>query len=140
MKRLSTFALVVLSLILVWSVIQPLAAQEKITPTLAQFETAAIRPIDPEAGHSVGIDVYPGGRVVISGLPLKALVAAAFHLPAWQISGGDPWIAKDIYRVEGKPAESSKITNLNHGLFDIEDERLREMLQALLIDRFQLKF
>jgi len=32
------------------------------------------------------------------------------------------------------------IKDLRHTLFGIEDEHLREMLQALLIDRFQLKF
>jgi uncharacterized protein (TIGR03435 family) len=52
--------------------------------------------------------------------------------------GGDAWTEKDNYDVEAKPSES--ITNLRHSLFGIEDEYLREMLQAFLIDRFQLKF
>ena len=90
----------------------------------------------------VGVEVYPGGRVVISGLSLKALTATAFRLSYWQISGGDAWTEKDDYNVEAKPAENlrSSIKDLRHTLFGIEDEHLREMLQALLIDRFQLKF
>ena len=52
------------------------------------------------------------------------------------------WIDKNLYAVEAKPPENSQpsITNLRHTWFDIEDVRLREMLQALLIDRFQLRF
>jgi uncharacterized protein (TIGR03435 family) len=84
--------------------------------------------------------VFPGGRTVISGLSLKALIATAFHLSSWQISGGDSWISKDIYMVEASPGEDSTIMDFRHSLFDIEDERLRQMLQALLIDRFQFKF
>ena len=115
-------------------------AQERPAPRLPAFEVASVNPIDPDAPHMTGIEVYRGGRVVISGLSLKALVAAAFGLPYWQISGGDAWIEKDVYHVEAKPAENSGITDLRHTLFAIEDERLRQMLQALLIDRFQLKF
>jgi Protein of unknown function (DUF3738) len=59
-----------------------------------------------------------------------------------QIAGGVDWIDKNLYAVEAKPPENSQpsITNLRHTWFDIEDVRLREMLQALLIDRFQLRF
>jgi uncharacterized protein (TIGR03435 family) len=70
------------------------------------------------------------------------LVAAAFHLSYWQISGGDSWTGKDQYEIEAKPPASvqASITDLRYSLFGIEDEHLREMLQALLIDRFQLRF
>jgi uncharacterized protein (TIGR03435 family) len=106
------------------------------------FEVATVKPSDPNVTHMVGLKIYPGGRVVASALPLKTLVAAAFGLPYWQISGGDAWIEKDQYEIEGKPPASLEpsITNLRYSLFGIEDERLREMLQALLIGRFQLRF
>src|SRR6185503_12404742 len=83
--------------------------------------------------------VYPGGRLVISGFNLRNMVAAAFGLSYWQISGGDEWTGTDIYKVEAKPTEAS-IKNLRYTVFGIDDEHLREMLQALLIDRFQLRF
>ena len=41
--------------------------------------------------------------------------------------------------VEVKAPEHSGSTNFSHSLSDIEDERLRGMLQALLVDRFQLR-
>jgi uncharacterized protein (TIGR03435 family) len=79
---------------------------------------------------------------VISGFTLRSLIAAAYRLPVWQISGGEGWIQKDIYLVEGQPPENlrSSIRNLRHTLFGMEDERLCEMLQTLVADRFQLRF
>ena len=110
-------------------------------PQLA-FEVASIKPIDPNVMHRGGARVYPGGRVVIDNTTLKSLVTIAFHLSYWQISGGEAWTEKDRYDIEAKPPENLEpsITNLRHSNFGIEDERLREMLQAMLIDRFQLKF
>jgi uncharacterized protein (TIGR03435 family) len=109
---------------------------------LLEFEVATIKPVDPNVGHMVGVEVYPGGRVVINGTSLKVLVSIAFHLSYWQMSGGDEWVAKNEYNVEAKPSEAfqSATPDTRHSLFGIEDEHLRQMLQALLIDRFQLKF
>src|SRR5262249_8213147 len=106
------------------------------------FEAATIKPVEPNVPHSVGIKVYPGGRIVASTLSLKVLIAAAFRLSYWQISGGDAWVEQDEYNLEAKPAANLQpaITNLRHSLFGIEEERLRAMLQTLLVDRFQLKF
>jgi uncharacterized protein (TIGR03435 family) len=91
----------------------------------------------------VGIQrIYPGGRIIIRTFALKTLIHAAFDVPWARISGGDSWIEKDEYDLEAKPPADLKppITDMRHSLFEIEDERLRAMLQALLVDRFQLKF
>ena len=79
---------------------------------------------------------------MISSFPLKTLIATAFGLSYWQISGGDEWTGNDLYNVEAKPSEAmrSSIKDLRYTNFGIDDAHLREMLQALLIDRFQLKF
>jgi uncharacterized protein (TIGR03435 family) len=112
------------------------------TGKLPEFEVATLKPADPNVVHMVGFKIYPGGRVTGSAFSLKGLIAAAFRLSYWQISGGDSWIDKDQYELEAKPPASLQpsFTNLRYSLFGIEDEHLREMLQALLIDRFQLKF
>jgi uncharacterized protein (TIGR03435 family) len=118
-----------------------IAAQDKPAGELLRFEVASIKPVEPDTPHMVGVRVYPGGRVVISGLSVKMLVVTAFGLSYWQISGGDSWVEKDAYNIEAKPAQSwSSRISLRHSLFGIDDEHLREMLQALLIDRFRLKF
>jgi uncharacterized protein (TIGR03435 family) len=112
------------------------------TISAQEFEVASIKPIEPGVPRMVGIKVQPGAKVVISGLSLKALAAAAFGLSYWQISGGEPWVEKDTYIIEALPPEKLResITNFRHTLFGIEDEHLRRMLQALLVSRFQLKF
>ncbi len=111
-------------------------------PKHLEFEVATIKPIDPDHPRGNGVNVYPGGRVVINGVNPKSLVAIAFNLSDWQIEGGDPWVEKDNYNLEAKPPEGAQppAFNLRHSLFGIDDLCLREMLQSLLIERFQLKF
>ena len=118
-----------------------LAAQTNTAPP--RFEVASIKPIDVHAAvHYSGLNIYPGGRVVIPTTTLKGLIVTAFGVSYWQLSGGEPWMEKEQYDLEAKPPANLQpaITNLRHGLFDIDDERLRQMLQALLIERFHLKF
>jgi uncharacterized protein (TIGR03435 family) len=107
-----------------------------------QFEVATIKPTDPNVPHMVGVKIRPGGRLVITAVPLKTLVSTAFRLSHWQISGAAEWMEKVDYDLEAQPPEDlrSLIKDRRYTWYGIEDERLREMLQALLIERFQLKF
>jgi len=115
-----------------------LAAQEQ--PPV--FEVASIKLVDPNADHFVGVQVFPGGRVVLNTLSLRALVQVAFNVSPKDLISAEPWMAKDEYNIEAVPVAEwrEKITNLQHGNYDIQDEHLRQMLQGLLVDRFQLKF
>ena len=117
-------------------------AQDKPTRELPTFEVASVKPVDPNMPHRIGVDVYPGGRVMLSCLSLKVLAMVAFRLSYWQITGGDPWVAKDLHTIEAKPSDSggANIHTLRYTLYGIEDEHLREMLHALLIERFQSRF
>lgn len=91
--------------------------------------------------HNASIKVYPGGKVAIENLPLKALIQFAYGVSAWQISGGDDWTGDTYFDVQAEPPDDVQPPfKLGHWWFGLEDERLREMLQSLLSDRFQLKF
>jgi len=104
------------------------------------FEVATIKPVDTTNGIvDAGVSVYPGGRILIHGLPLKALIVAAYDAGYWQVSGGEDWMEKDVYDVEAKSAEQSGTNSLRHTRYGIGDERMRQMLQTLLTERFQLK-
>jgi uncharacterized protein (TIGR03435 family) len=123
------------------------APQSPIAPSpspepLPAFEVASVKPADLNSGRSCCITIRPGARIEIHALPLKSLIATAFRLSWFQISGGDAWIEKDGYDIEAKPSDDSlsSIKTLRYTWYGIEDEHLRQMLQALLIDRFQLKF
>jgi uncharacterized protein (TIGR03435 family) len=114
----------------------PLAAPER----LPQFEVATIKPT--LSGGIMGVKVHPGARVEISRFELAGLVIVAFGVQPWQLLGGDPWTRDVKYIIEAKPPAdvASKIQDLRYGLFTIEDKSLRQMLQALLIERFHLRF
>jgi uncharacterized protein (TIGR03435 family) len=122
----------------------PTIARAQTPSPTPQFEVATIKPIDPTSGamHMVGVKVYPGGRVAITTFSLKALICTAFEVSFWQLKGGDAWTEKQMYDLEAKPAQTDPPTtyDVRHSNGTISDERLRLMLQALLIERFQLKF
>jgi Protein of unknown function (DUF3738) len=107
------------------------------------FEVATIKEVDTKSGgiHMTGTNVYPGGRVLLQNLSLKAMIEAAFGFSYWQISGGESWTNDTTFDVEGRAPEEDMGApfNLGHTWFTLEDPRLRQMLQTLLNDRFQLK-
>jgi uncharacterized protein (TIGR03435 family) len=117
-----------------------LPAQSKPVSQLAEFQVATVKPLEPNVRYMAGVEVHPGGRVVVTGLPLKSLIVIAFRLSHWQVSGGESWIQNDRYSIEAKPPDDAKIQTLRYTNSEIDDEQLREMLQSLLIDRFQLRF
>jgi beta-lactamase regulating signal transducer with metallopeptidase domain len=80
---------------------QPAAA------ALPAFEVASIKPADRSTARNCCITIYPGARVDIHALPLKTLVAAAFRLSFFQVSGGDAWTGQDEYDIEAKPPSPS---------------------------------
>jgi uncharacterized protein (TIGR03435 family) len=59
---------------------------------------------------------------------LKLLIAEAYHVYDFQVSGGPKWIDADRYDVEAKAASDVALTKT----------QLRAMLQKLLVDRFGL--
>jgi uncharacterized protein (TIGR03435 family) len=81
--------------------------------------------------------------VVIGHSTLELLVQFAFDVEPFQISGGPDWMRDnhERYEIEARPSSTSKSSNLNPSTrkAPLSDEQ-REMLQSLLIDRFQLRF
>lgn len=114
-------------------------AQE--SPRGPAFAVASIKPVDRTAAIEIGTSVYPDGRILIRAASVKSLIASAFGLASWQIAGGEPWTQSDLYVVEAKPSEEwqSRIVSFRTTWTGIEDDTLRAMLQALLVERFQLK-
>ena len=118
------------------------AAQENTIVHLPEFDVATVKREDPSVPHMMGAHIYPGGRLEIFAANFKSLVATAFDLAFWQISGGETWTEKENYNIEAKPPENlrSSIKSLRYSWYEIRDAQLRAMLQALLINRFQLQF
>jgi uncharacterized protein (TIGR03435 family) len=72
---------------------------------------------------------------------LRYLILEAFHVQGFQVEGGPNWISEARFDIEAKPPVSSLSGKSNPVSFkDPPSDEQRQMLQALLIDRFQLKF
>ncbi len=104
-------------------------------PALAQptFEVASIKR-DPFNGQGgIGIRVT-GNRLLVEHPGLADVVAFAYGIEDFQLSGGPAWaharpMDADAFQVIAKAEGDSVPTK----------EQFQEMLQALLADRFQLK-
>lgn len=99
----------------------PLAADR------AKFEVASVR-ANTSGTNLVMIQPPVGGRFTATNAPLKSLLALAYDVPNFAISGGSGWIQTAGFDVEGKTSDP-KLTM----------DAVRPLLQSLLEDRFQLK-
>ena len=92
-----------------------------------EFEVASIRPSSElPAQVDVGVHVS-GSQVRITGMSLRDYIRIAYRVSPRQVSGPD-WIAEERFDVAAKLPEGAS------------GSQVPEMLQALLADRFQLKF
>src|SRR4051812_2976455 len=102
------------------------------------FEVASVKPHkagDPRRGMQ-----FLPGRFTAAGVPLKMLIAGAYNVgfQSVRLTGGPDWImspdgAYDIEATTGKNAIPARIQG--KARIDI----MRQMLQTLLADRFQLQ-
>lgn len=72
--------------------------------------------------------IYPGGRFNATAIDLKYLIEWAYGILPAQLSGGPLWLSEDRYDIAAKPEG------------DATDAQIKRMTQALLEDRFKLKF
>ena len=118
---------------------QPQAATSEAAGKLPQFEVASVRP-NPKGGIA-GVQSYPGGRVRCQFCMPLWLIMAAFDVQSYQIAGAPEWLHREGYSIDAEPPASSDSAKLNPPSPNSPlSQEQRLMLQALLIDRFQLKF
>src|SRR5690348_8115377 len=91
------------------------------------FEVASIKPTPPD--HEPGMHMsFDKSRLMLSNATLRYCLQTAYKLQDYQLSGGPKWIDSDAYDIEGKAAGVTSLTQLDR------------MMQALLTDRFELRF
>jgi bla regulator protein blaR1 len=100
------------------------------SPARKEFDVVSVKPSAPDEHNSFMLRILPGGRAEIAGMTLKRLVMESYDVKAFQVSGGPSWIATERFDIstvsEGAPAR-----------FPLA--QFRQMLRAVLEDRFQLK-
>jgi len=123
----------------------PAPVQTQTTPAnLPQFEAASVRPSGPNDPELNGLRTYAGGRIIGKGARAQYLIMVAFNVQRFQITGGPGWtdlVTGEGFDIQAVPPEDSASAHSNP-TFSIDppiDEE-RQMLQSLLIDRFQLKY
>ena len=102
-----------------------------------KFEVATIKPSDPGQRGS-RTQLQPGGRVVISGVPVRDLMALAYRVRDFQITGGPSWMGTDGWDIEAR-AEEGSFSPPTAAQDPNTPDPLSIRLQSLLEDRFQLK-
>ena len=101
----------------------------------------AVETIKPGSVDYRGIDVYPGGRIAAGECPVLYLITEAFHVPRTGVAGGPKWIDSDSFDIVAVPPEDSPARQYHPVATNspmTDDQRF--MLQALLRDRFGLKY
>jgi len=101
----------------------------------AEFEVAVIKPSPPDA--TIGGRFDPNGQISMQAVTLKLLISIAWNLNPNDnqgIVGAPKWLDSDKFDIIAKTS-----TDPNGKAAPIDIEVLRQMLQALLIDRFQMK-
>jgi len=93
----------------------------------AAFDVVSIKPAPPDAGER-SLSEFPGPRLTTNNATLRMLVMFAYKMMPDQISGGPSWVESDGFDVDAK-ASNPKAT----------PAQLRQMVQAMLADRFQLQ-
>ena len=120
----------------------PQVRAQSATPPLT-FEVASVKPSSGD-DHRVGIQLQPGGGLRTTGTTLKFLLTFAYDVQDFQISGAPGWINSDRFDIvaksergssEGIPDDMRKMTDAQ---MRTSVELVRQKLQALLADRFQL--
>jgi len=102
------------------------------------FEVVSVKPHNAEDTRNIGMQVFPGGRLSATALPLRALLAYAYSLPmnpSERLSDLPDWTISERYDIEAKAPDGA----FPAGLPTSEARaKMQAMLQALLADRFKL--
>jgi uncharacterized protein (TIGR03435 family) len=97
------------------------------------FEVASIKPHDifkPD-GRKLGLSLS-GNKVSLICMPLVSLITEAYGVERYQVAGGPKWTSDSVGGVYD-------VTAKTEGEGVPSKEQVREMLQTLLADRFQIQ-
>jgi len=123
-----TFGIVFLAITLL-----PLHPQG-VTAQRPAFEVASIKPNKSQARRRV--EYQPGGRFTATNYTLRDLIVVAYFIAPFQLAERSDWIDSDGYDVDAKPPANM----IPARPIDREtNAKIREMLQALLGERFHLR-
>jgi len=108
------------------------------------FEVASIKPSSPDA-RGTSLQLEPPNGLRTTNAPLRMLIAFAYNIRDFQLSGGPGWIGTDRYDIQAKGERSpgtEKVPDDPRRMTDAQraamQEKMRERVRALLAERFHL--
>ena len=104
---------------------------------IRQFDAASVKLAAVRDQQVNALYAYPGGRIFCAHCTLQFLATLAFDLLDWQVIGTAEWMSDARFDLDATTAEPSQPTTRNSKT-PLTDEQ-RQMLQALLMDRFRLE-
>jgi bla regulator protein BlaR1 len=96
--------------------------------SLPRFEVVSIKH-SPSAARPA-LRLTPGGGVAASGVTLKVLLQTAFDLAGFEVTGWPKWLFDEKFEILAKGGYAGEPSK----------EKTHLMMQALLADRFQLRY
>jgi uncharacterized protein (TIGR03435 family) len=121
----------------------PAETQDSLA-NLPQFEAASVRPSGPNGRELNGFRIYAGGRIIAKGCRLQYLVMLALNVEHFQIEGLPDWasyVTGEGFDIQAVAPENSQSIHAQPAFsIDPPGDEERQMLLALLIDRFHLQF
>lgn len=99
------------------------------TPGKLEFEVAVVKAGDPY-GHESGLRLRSLSQIELPNVTLRSLVKMAYGVEDSTLVGGPKWAASELFSVVAKMPVGVPRTLAN----------LRQMLTALLVQRFNLEF
>ena len=116
----------------------PIRAQstQPTTAPVPSFEVATVKP--NRSGDPRTLIGGPLGRFTTTGTTTKFLIAYAYDVKGFQVSGGPSWVDSERYDIDAKVPDSITQEALKLPFDQIKQQYLL-MVQALLGDRFKLK-
>jgi uncharacterized protein (TIGR03435 family) len=114
-------------------VLSALAVVAAFAQTPVTFEVASVRPhvAQGDAGsEGSSTNVLPGGRLSCRNVNVRKLIRNAFQVEDSEMNGAPGWVDSASYDIEAKTTGGVEVTRDNIG----------ELMEALLVSRFQLQY
>lgn len=91
-----------------------------------EFEAASVT-VNKSGDLRTSIQASPGGRLRATNAPLRALIVFAYNVQPFELEGGPSWMASERFDVAATAGREAPLAEI------------RQMLQSLLTERFQLR-
>jgi len=135
-KEMKVPAIVVDSVTAEFTPNPPDLARRMPAPPSPTFEVAEVKQSPPGSDGPPRMQLMPTGQVTGSNAPLNRVIQLAWNLPNEQSLIGPKWLETNRYEFIARVyANAGANANVQQ-----DEDIARKMLQALLIERFQIKY